>query len=230
MKEENAKYEIEIANLENEVETCQSRGVFHADFNEWFDLPDDYTYAQEFWGELYYKSYGEMTFEDARAQCDADGASLPVPLSSFENDFYASFYPNGHVWLGMITSHDGTELSTTKAGFHIDILSSLSDWSISKERRFDAFYWLTVSFSKLEFENPSKLDGTPATFTNWGSYMFAENTPSTGDYAYIDNRNEASGIYEDMNYWNNIKNESDMANAICVFKIPSKFSPYRIYC
>ena len=181
MKEENAKYEIEIANLENEVETCQSRGVFHADFNEWFDLPDDYTYAQEFWGELYYKSYGEMTFEDARAQCEADGASLPVPLSSLENDFYASFYPNGHTWLGLKTSHDGTKLSTIK------------------------------------------LDGTPATLTNWGDYMYAENTASGERYAYIDNRNVPSGIYKDMNYWNNNKSKSDMANAICVFKIPSKF-------
>ena len=36
--------------------------------NEWFELPDDYSYSQEFWGELYYKLYGDMTAEQARSQ------------------------------------------------------------------------------------------------------------------------------------------------------------------
>ena len=45
------------------------------------DLSTYYSYAQEFWGEFYYKSYGEMTAQEARRRCELDGASLPVPRS-----------------------------------------------------------------------------------------------------------------------------------------------------
>ena len=158
----------------------QSRGICNTNVKEWFDLPNDYLYSQEVWSEFYYKSYGEMTAEAARAQCEADGASLPVPLSSNENDFYAALYPSGQVWLGLTTTHDGTTVTT------------------------------------------NTLDGTAAKYTNWGADdMYAEDTSAAGAYAYIDTRDLTEGIIADMNRWNNNKGNSDLANAICVYKITS---------
>ena len=164
----------------------QSRGICNTNLKEWFDLPDDYSYSQEVWGEFYYKSYGEMTAETARAQCEADGASLPVPRSTNENDFYAALYPSGQVWLGLTTTHDGTTVTT------------------------------------------KNLDGTEAGFTNWGTdYIYAENTSAAGAYAYIDTRDLSEGLYADMNRWNNNKANSDLANAVCVYKIPSEYETLR---
>ena len=158
----------------------QSRGICNTNLKEWIDLPVDYTHSQEIWGEIYYKLYDEMTAEEARMQCEADGASLPVPRSSIENDFYAALYPNSQVWLGLTTIHNGTNVITY---------------------------------------NP---DSSIAMFTNWGSnYIYAEDTSGSGAFAYIDTRNIKEGIYDDMNHWNNNKSNSDMANAVCVYKIPS---------
>ena len=168
-------------------QSSQSRGICNTNLKEWFDLPDDYSYSQEVWGEFYYKSYGEMTAEAARAQCEADGASLPVPLSSNENDFYAALFPSGQVWLGLTTTHDGTTVTT------------------------------------------NTLDGTAAMFTNWGSdqwgvnFVYAEDTSAAGAYAYIDTRDLSVGIHADMNRWNNNKGDGDLANAVCVYKVPSQY-------
>ena len=158
----------------------QSRGICNINLKKWFDLPVDYIHSQESWGEIYYKLYGEMTAGEARMQCEADGAFLPVPRSSNENDFYAEFYPNSQVWLGLTTIHDGTNVITY---------------------------------------NP---DSTTAMFTNWGpNYIYAEDTSGSGAFAYIDTRNISEGPYADMNLWNNNKSNSDLANAVCVYKISS---------
>ena len=77
------------------------QGFCDSDLNQWFQLPDDYIFAENFWGAVYYKKYGPMTFGEARSKCENDGAALPVPRSSFENDFYAAMYPEEHVWLGL---------------------------------------------------------------------------------------------------------------------------------
>ena len=176
----------------------QSRGICHSEFNEWFDLPDDYSYSQEFWGELYYKSYGEMTAEEARSQCEADGASLPVPQSLMENTFYADLYPDGQIWLGLTTVHDGTDFVNTC------------------QENGDGCGQTPVTTSTL--------DGSPAFFTNWGDeFQHAENKNAAGSYAYIDKRNLSQGQFVDVNFWNNNKSGSDLANAICIFKIPRKF-------
>ena len=175
----------------------QSRGICHSEFNEWFDLPDDYSYSQEFWGEFYYKSYGEMTAEQARSQCEADGASLPVPQSILENNFYADLYPDGQIWLGMTTVHDGSEYFCESEG---------------DARCADTPLTTTT------------LDGSVAIFPNWGDvFQYAENTSAAGAYAYIDTRNLSQGPWSDANFWNNNKSDSDLANAICVFKIPSQY-------
>ena len=169
----------------------QSRGICHTEFHQWINLPSDYTYGRGFWGEFYYKSYGEMTAEQARVQCESDGASLPVPRSSMENDFYAELYPDGTVWLGLTVTHDGTTVTT------------------------------------------NTLDGSAAMYTAWGpDFQYAENTSSQGAYAYIDTRNVFySNVYwnvnlleSDLNYWNNNKTDSDLANAVCVYKIPGLFN------
>ena len=156
----------------------QSRGICNINLKEWFDIPIDYSYTQEDWGEIYYKSYGEMTAEYARMQCEADGALLPVPQSSNENDFYAALYPNSLIWLGLTTTYDGQSITT------------------------------------------NNLDGTATIFTNWGpNNIYAEDEFAARAFAYIDTRH--SSVYADMNRWNNNKLSSDLANAVCVYKIPS---------
>jgi len=177
----------------------QSRGICHSEFNEWFDLPNDYSYSQEFWGELYYKSYGEMTAEQARSQCEADGASLPVPQSLMENKFYADLYPDDQIWLGLTTVHDGTDF-------------------------VDGTCQVNGEGCGLTPVTTSTLDASAAFFTNWGvEFEHAENTSAAGSFAYIDTRNLNRGVYADTNYWNNNKSDSDLANAICVFKIPRQY-------
>ena len=72
------------------------------------------------------------------------------------------------------------------------------------------------------------LDGTEAWFTNWGgNYIYAEDTSAAGAYAYIDTRDLSKGMYADTNRWNNNKSNSDLANAVCVYKIPSKYETLR---
>ena len=168
-------------------------------------MANNYSYAQEFWGEFYYRSYGEMTAQEARDRCNRDGASLPVPGSAFENAFYADLYPDGQVWLGLTTVHDG---STTHEG----------NCTVDGEN------------CGLKPIITSTFDGSEALFTNWGrdvhddrenEWRFAENTSANGAYAYIDNRQMGLGVFADTNFWNNNKSDSDLANAVCVYKIPS---------
>ena len=176
----------------------QSRGICHSEFDEWFDLPDDYSYSQEFWGELYYKSYGEMTAEEARSQCEADGASLPVPGSLFENAFYANLHPDGQIWLGLTTVYDAYYVAGT--------------CQVNGEG------------CTLGPVNTSTSDESTAFFTNWGDeFEYAENTSTAGSYAYIDTRNLSEGYFPDLNRWNNSKSETALANAVCVFKIPRQY-------
>jgi len=42
-------------------ENGKSRGICNSELNEWFDLPQDYLLSEEFWGAVYYKSYGLLT-------------------------------------------------------------------------------------------------------------------------------------------------------------------------
>ena len=168
------------------------------------DLSTYYSYAQELWGEFYYKSYGEMTAQEARRRCELDGASLPVPRSAFENAFYANLYPNGQVWLGLTTVHDGST-------------DHLNNACQENGENCGLKPVITTTF-----------DGSEVMYSNWGrtdeendEYRFAENTSANGAYAYIDTRNISHGVFADMNFWNNNKLDSDLANPVCVYKIPS---------
>ena len=141
-----------------------------------------------------------MTAEQARSQCEADKASLPVPQSLMENKFYADLYPDGQIWLGLTTVHDGTDFVDTC------------------QRDGEGCGLTPVTTSTL--------DGSAAFWTNWGDeFQYAENKSAAGSYAYIDTRNLSWGNeFFDVNFWNNNKSGSDLANAICVFKIPSQYS------
>ena len=69
---------------------------------------DGYVYSSHDWGRLYTKNYGSMTKADAMAQCAQDGATLPMPLSKEENDFYREIsQSDDHIWIGI--SDEATE-------------------------------------------------------------------------------------------------------------------------
>ena len=104
-----------------------SQGFCDSDLNQWFHLPDDYIFAEKFWGAVYYKKYDQMTFEDTLEKCANDGASLPVPRSSFENDFYAAMYPEDQVWLGLTTTKNGATVETTELNGNTAMYTSWGD-------------------------------------------------------------------------------------------------------
>ena len=142
-----------------------------------------------------------MTAEQARSQCEADGASLPVSHSLMENTFYADLYPDSQIWLGLTTVHDGTDF----------VAGTCQE---------------NGEGCGLTPVTTTSLDGSAAFFTNWGDkFQHAENKSAAGSFAYIDTRNLSWGVeFFDVNFWNNNKSDSDLANAICVFKIPSQYS------
>ena len=106
----------------------KGRPVFHicmkqvtqipADYN----LPDDYTFAMNSWGNSFYKTYGGMNYADAKAQCESDGAYLATPRSEAENSFIAGLIPDQSIWIGVndideegkFVAADGLDVSFTK--------------------------------------------------------------------------------------------------------------------
>ena len=70
-----------------------------------FNLPSDYTFAENSWGNLFYKIYNtKLNYGDAKAQCESDGAFLAIPRSENENDFFAGHFStewNGGFWIGI---------------------------------------------------------------------------------------------------------------------------------
>ena len=87
-----------------------------------FALPEGYQYFDSKWGKKFYKGFGSMTFTEARAQCESDGAVLAIPSSEEENQFLANFFPEKCVWIGVTDLEeegnfkgvDGSELTFTK--------------------------------------------------------------------------------------------------------------------
>ena len=102
---------------------------FHCDFfyladqnPENFNLPTDYTFSENSWGNLFYKIYTTaLNYGDAKAQCESDGAFLAIPRSQAENDFLTGLLPNEHIWIGIndieeegnFVAVDGREISWT---------------------------------------------------------------------------------------------------------------------
>lgn len=67
-----------------------------------YNLPDDYTYENQSFGSFFYKFYDRMDWNSAKTTCEGDGASLLVPRSIEENNFFA-FLIETHeeMWLGI---------------------------------------------------------------------------------------------------------------------------------
>ena len=63
-------------------------------------LTNGYSYAENSWGNLYYKNYGVSDFLSAKAQCESDGAYLPTPKSDAMNAFIAGL-SSVQLWLGI---------------------------------------------------------------------------------------------------------------------------------
>ena len=66
-----------------------------------FNLPDDYKFAANLWGNLFYKPYGDMKHTDAKAQCELDGTSLATPKSDAEKEFLFTLIPDEGIWIGL---------------------------------------------------------------------------------------------------------------------------------
>ena len=89
---------------------------------EYFNLPNDYLFANYSWGKRFYKVYGEgRNYADAKAVCESDGAFLAIPRSDAENDFIEDLIPNEYIWIGLndidqegvFVTVDGTDSSYT---------------------------------------------------------------------------------------------------------------------
>ena len=67
-----------------------------------YNLPDDYFFVTQSWGNRFYKVYnGRMTYNAAKTQCESDGAFLAIPRSEAENDYIADLIPNKNIWIGI---------------------------------------------------------------------------------------------------------------------------------
>ena len=67
-----------------------------------YQLPSDYTFASQSWGDIFYKIHGsKMTYTAAKTQCESDGAFLAYPVSEAANDFIVSLIPNEDIWIGI---------------------------------------------------------------------------------------------------------------------------------
>ena len=86
-----------------------------------FNLPTDYIFAENSWGNLFYKAYTTgLNYGDAKAQCESDGTLLSIPRSQAENDFILGLFTGwANPWIGIndieqegsFVTVDGRELS-----------------------------------------------------------------------------------------------------------------------
>ena len=78
-----------------------SQSVLIHSFDDYLaNLPSDYLYASNPWGDSFYKLYGEMNYTAAEVQCKSDGTFLPVPRFEAENNFIADL-SNDSFWIGV---------------------------------------------------------------------------------------------------------------------------------
>ena len=87
-----------------------------------FNLPSDYTFSENSWGNFFYKVYTTFrSYNGAKAQCESDGAFLAIPRSQAENDFLTDLLPNDRLWIGIndieeegnFVAVDGRDISWT---------------------------------------------------------------------------------------------------------------------
>ena len=85
-------------------------------------MPGDYVYAENSWGNSFYKIHEAKNYNTAKTQCESDGAYLAVPRSDAENAFIAGLIPDEKIWIGVndideegtFIAVDGTDVSYTK--------------------------------------------------------------------------------------------------------------------
>ena len=66
-----------------------------------YNLPNDYTFVENSWGNSFYKTYDKMNYLDAKSQCESDGAFLATPRSEEENAFIFSLLSGESMWIGV---------------------------------------------------------------------------------------------------------------------------------
>ena len=90
-----------------------------------FNLPSDYLFVENSWGNFFHKIYNTYrNYGDAKAQCESDGAFLAIPRSQAENDFLTGLLPNTYIWIGIndieeegnFVAVDGRDISWTNWG------------------------------------------------------------------------------------------------------------------
>lgn len=89
-----------------------------------FNLPSDYSFAVNSWGNSFHKIYNELgkkTYLEAKKLCEDDNATLANPRFETENAFIAGLTPE-RFWIGIndienegeFVSLDGNPVSFTK--------------------------------------------------------------------------------------------------------------------
>ena len=141
-------------------------------------------------------------------------------------EFWGAFYYKSYGEMTIKSAEarckaDGAFLPTPKSllenAFYADLYPNGQVWLRYKLQR-DGTTLVTIS------------GGDPATFTNWGTdLIYAEDIFSKWSNAYIDTRNLSQDIFADLNRWNNNKSKSDVANVVCMRRIPSKCARVLLY-
>ena len=64
-------------------------------------MPANYIYSEQSWGRIFYAIPGiGLDWNNAKSYCEADGAVLPIPRDSAQNNFiFHNVY--GRVWTGI---------------------------------------------------------------------------------------------------------------------------------
>ena len=70
-------------------------------------MPSDYNYAETSFGGVFHKHFGTGTRQEAKAFCDNDGTSLPIPRNLDENRWYGENLHGDSKWLGVSETDPG---------------------------------------------------------------------------------------------------------------------------
>ena len=106
-----------------------------------YNLPGDYAYAENAWGNSFYKIYEAKNYNSAKDQCESDCSYLAIPRSDAENAFITSLIPNEKIWIGLNDiDEEGTFISV--AGLHMTLTSSPS-WNLEALIRLRTFSFRT---------------------------------------------------------------------------------------
>ena len=65
------------------IGSCIQDSIFASPLvtKETIGFPEDYKFAKNEWGAIYYKIFEKRNYHDAEKQCRKDGGTLPIPKS-----------------------------------------------------------------------------------------------------------------------------------------------------